>query len=279
MLRKALGISIDVFGEADAEMELVSKVLDNIGQRFKNMYEKIILETQAVRTSQRNNGRYVECTCSEDSHVLVACRRIPGEQRPCDMPKVQRRINVSFYVTVLNIRASDSAPETTCPEVALPKVGYAFPHQSSIKKMPLRFKRGPGPIQSAMGFLGTFHNYLCVFSAASTPYSGMYADHMSARYPRRSEEDIGASGTGITDGWCTAVAEVENNGPLDLVLEPPGPFLIVLIFSFIDRGQYLIPSKHPSRSEEMAQHLKALTVLAEDLDSVPSTHIVTHNCL
>jgi hypothetical protein len=32
-------------------------------------------------------------------------------------------------------------------------------------------------------------------------------------------------------------------------------------------------------AEEMAQQLRALAALPEDLGSIPSTHMVAHNCL
>lgn len=45
--------------------------------------------------------------------------------------------------------------------------------------------------------------------------TGVYVDHVSARCPRRLEEDIGSPGTGITDVWQLPSGFLEPNlGPL-----------------------------------------------------------------
>jgi hypothetical protein len=60
---------------------------------------------------------------------------------------------------------------------------------------------------------------------------------------------------------------------------------VILIMAFLHSNETLtktasnLKNKLKLRAEEMAQWLRALAVLLENLGSIPSTHMAAHNCL
>jgi hypothetical protein len=91
------------------------------------------------------------------------------------------------------------------------------------------------------------------------------------QYLRRSEEGIESPDNGVAVSWESPCECWESNiGPLEeqQALLTTEPSLQSLLF-FEIRLRF--------QTREMAQQLRALTVFAEVLSSIPIDHMVTHN--